>query len=137
MAHRPSIVLDSSAVLAYLGDEPADKTVTDLSSNSHEYDVHLMMSVVNVGEVWYITAREISESEADAAVESLRKMGIEFVEAGCSLARMAGAFKAKHRMSYADCFAAALAKSRKAELITGDREFRLVESDVRVRWLEV
>jgi hypothetical protein len=38
-------------VLAYLGDEPADKTVTDLSSNSHEYDVHLMMSVVNVGEV--------------------------------------------------------------------------------------
>jgi predicted nucleic acid-binding protein len=49
---------------------------------------------------------------------------------------MAGAFKAKHRMSYADCFAAALAKSRKAELVTGDREFRQVESDIRVKWLD-
>jgi PIN domain nuclease of toxin-antitoxin system len=51
MARRPGIVLDSSAVLAYLGNEPADKTVSDLSSNSHEYDVHLTMSVLNVGEV--------------------------------------------------------------------------------------
>jgi predicted nucleic acid-binding protein len=33
-------------------------------------------------------------------------------------------FKAKHRMSYNDCFAAALAKTRKAELVTGDLEFR-------------
>jgi predicted nucleic acid-binding protein len=39
-------------------------------------------------------------------------------------------------MSYADCFAAALAKTRKAELVTGDREFKQVENDVRVRWLE-
>ena len=39
-------------------------------------------------------------------------LGIELIEADWSLARMAGAFKARHRMSYADCFAAALAKDR-------------------------
>jgi predicted nucleic acid-binding protein len=38
-------------------------------------------------------------------------------------------------MSYADCFAAALAKSRKAELVTGDKEFKQVESEITVRWL--
>jgi predicted nucleic acid-binding protein len=136
MARRPpAIVLDSWAVLAYFGDEPAGKTVSDLISDSREHDVPLMMSVVNVGEVWYITAREISESDADAAVESLRKMGIEFVEADWPLARLAGAFKAKHRMSYADCFAAALAKTRKAELVTGDREFRQLADELRIRWL--
>jgi predicted nucleic acid-binding protein len=32
--------------------------------------------------------------------------------------------KAKHKISYADCFAAALAKIRKGEVITGDREFK-------------
>jgi len=38
-------------------------------------------------------------------------------------------------VSYADCFAAALAKDRKAELVTGDREFKQVEGEGSIRWL--
>ena len=37
-------------------------------------------------------------------------------------------------MSYADCFAAGLAKDRKSELVTGDKEFKQVESEVSIRW---
>ena len=36
---------------------------------------------------------------------------------------------------YADCFAAALAKLRNAELITGDPEFKEVEKEIKVSWL--
>jgi uncharacterized protein len=39
------------------------------------------------------------------------------------------------RLSYADAFAAALAKIRRAELITGDPEFRAVEGEVKIHWL--
>jgi predicted nucleic acid-binding protein len=38
-------------------------------------------------------------------------------------------------MSYADCFAAALAKLRKAELVTGDKEFRQIEGEIKVSWV--
>jgi predicted nucleic acid-binding protein len=38
-------------------------------------------------------------------------------------------------MSYADCFAAALAKLRKAELVTGDEEFKQVEGEIKIRWI--
>jgi predicted nucleic acid-binding protein len=39
-------------------------------------------------------------------------------------------------MSYADCFAAALAKITNAELVTGDREFKAVENDLKkIRWI--
>jgi predicted nucleic acid-binding protein len=38
-------------------------------------------------------------------------------------------------MSLADCFAAALAKQRKAELYTGDPEFRAVETDLKIIWI--
>ncbi len=38
-------------------------------------------------------------------------------------------------MSYADCFAAALAKHRKSDLVTGDKEFKQVEGEVSIRWL--
>jgi len=51
------------------------------------------------------------------------------------LARKAAEFKANKKMSYADCFAAALAKLRKAELVTGDPEFKQVEGDLKILWI--
>lgn len=136
MARRPkAIVLDSWAVLAYLEDEDAGPQVADIIASAHEHGIPLLMSVVNAGEVWYIIAREVSETEADKAIDELRSLGIEFVDADWRLARGAGTFKAKHRMSYADCFAAALAKEHKAELVTGDKEFKQVESEVKISWV--
>ena len=51
------------------------------------------------------------------------------------MAKRAADFKARHRLSYADCFAAALAQQRRVELVTGDREFRPLESEIRIHWL--
>ena len=136
MARKPkAFVLDSWAVLAYLQAETAGQKIANLIADTLEQGVPLLISVVNVGEVWYIFAREISEAEADKAVESLRHLGIEFVDVDWKLARQAAAYKANRKMSYADCFAAALAKEHKAELITGDKEFKQVESEVQIRWV--
>jgi ribonuclease VapC len=38
-------------------------------------------------------------------------------------------------MPYADCFAAALARMRRAELVTGDEDFKMVEKDVKILWI--
>jgi predicted nucleic acid-binding protein len=130
-----ALVLDSWAVLAYLEDEGSGRQVADMIANAHEHGIPLLMSVVNAGEVWYILAREVSETEAEKAIDGLRLLGIEFVDADWKLARIAGTFKAKNRMSYADCFAAALAKEHKAELATGDKEFKQVENEVKISWL--
>lgn len=43
--------------------------------------------------------------------------------------------KALKKLSLADCFAAALAKQKKAGLYMGDPDFRSVEKDVKVVWL--
>ena len=136
MARKPkALVLDSWAVLAYLGGEASSQEVADLLASAHENSVPMCMSLVNAGEVWYILAREISEARADNAVADLANLGIELVGADWPLTRSAANFKAHHRMSYADCFAAALAKDRKSELVTGDKEFKQVEGEITVRWL--
>jgi hypothetical protein len=38
-------------------------------------------------------------------------------------------------MSSADCFGAALAKQKKAEICTGGQEFRALEKELKVGWL--
>lgn len=130
-----AIVLDSWSVLAYLEDEPAGETVGDIIAHAHEHGISLMMSLVNVGEVWYIVARETSAKEADACIDELQQLGITFVEVDWTLARQAALLKSKHKMSFADCFAAALAKERGGEVVTGDLEFSQIENEVTVHWL--
>ena len=136
MSRKPkALVLDSWAALAYLGDEASAQEVADLITNAHENRIPMYMSIVNAGEVWYILAREMSEAQADSAITDLTGLGIELIDANWPLTRLAGTFKARHRMSYADCFAAALAKDRKSDLVTGDKEFKQVEGEVSIRWL--
>jgi predicted nucleic acid-binding protein len=136
MPKRPkAIVLDLWAVVAYLEDQPAAEKVADIIADAHEQEIPLLMTVVNAGEVWHIVAREASTADADASIKQLRDLGIEFVDADWELAKDAGYFKSRNKMSFADCFAAALAKQRKARLATGDREFRQVENEVNITWL--
>jgi predicted nucleic acid-binding protein len=137
MARKPrALVLDSWAMLAYLGDEAASHEVAELLAKAHEHRTPLMMTTVNAGEVWYILARETSESEANRALSDIRTLGIELVDADWELTKRAAAIKAKYRMSYADCFAAALAIEHRAELATGDPEFKQVEEFIAIRWLK-
>ena len=137
MARKPkSIVLDSWAVIAYLEGEPSAKRVADHIADAHEENIPLFMSVINAGEVWYIIAREASVSDADRSITELRHLGIGFVDADWPLAHEAGGFKSKYKMSYADCFAAALAKQKNALLLTGDFEFKQVEAQIAIDWLK-
>lgn len=136
MARRQkTIVLDSWAVLAYLEDEPAGEKIGDILADAHENGDFLLMSVVNAGEVWYIIAREATDAEADRSLTELAEIGIEVIDADWKLSRIAAGFKAKYRMSFADCFAAALAKERKGILITGDPEFKQIQDSIQIQFL--
>ncbi|HET7091098.1 MAG TPA: type II toxin-antitoxin system VapC family toxin [Anaerolineae bacterium] len=136
MPRKPKeIVFDSWSVLAYFEDEPAGEKVADIIADARENGIPTKMTVVNIGEVWYILARRMSPAEADSSIAELRQLGIEFVDADWKLANEAARFKSKNKMSFADCFAAALAKENKADLVTGDQEFKQVEGEVRMLWV--
>jgi predicted nucleic acid-binding protein len=128
-------VLDTWAVIAYLEDEPSGEQVEDLIATAHEEQIPIYMSVVNIGEVWYTVARQVSEEEAHSSVKILRDLRIQFEDADWTLAQEAARFKSRNRMSYADAFAAALAKIRKADLVTGDTEFKPLDGEIKISWL--
>ena len=41
----------------------------------------------------------------------------------------------QNKMSYADAFAAALAKVKKADLVTGDNEFKPLDGEIKISWI--
>ncbi len=128
-------VFDSWAILAFLQGEPAAAEVESLILKAEESGVGCWITAVNLGEVWYNVARRVSEAEADEKIQGILKHGFTIVDVDWDLARQAARYKARHKLSYADCFASALAKLRKAELVTGDPEFRQLDKELRIRWL--
>jgi len=128
-------VLDSYALMAFFEDEPGADFVRGLIHKAVESNTNLLMSIVNLGEVWYSIARTNSPELADQYIHEIKGMGIEIVDIDWALPRQAAAFKANGNISYADCFAAALAKSRKTELVTGDKEFKSLEDEIKISWL--
>ena len=128
-------VLDSWAVIAYLEDEPSGEQVEELIATAHEEQIPIYMSVVNVGEVWYTLAREVSEEEANAGVKMLSDLRIQFENVDWELTQEAARFKSQNKMSYADAFAAALTKMKKADLVTGDNEFKPLDGQIKILWV--
>jgi uncharacterized protein len=128
-------VLDSYAVLAFLFREKGHEKVLDLFEKAAQADQALLIAAPNWAEVRYIVERKVGLARWNEARNKLLGLPIEIVPADQVLAELAGELKVTKKMSLADCFTAALAKQKKAELYTGDLEFRTLEKDVKVVWL--
>jgi ribonuclease VapC len=131
-------VLDSWALIAFFEDEPAAEQVEKLLAQASAEKHKLLLSVVNWGEIYYNTMREVSKEAAEQQARAIATLPIDIVGVGddLALARQAAIYKATNKMSYADCFGAALAKIKNVEFVTGDPEFKEVEKEIRITWLK-
>jgi len=129
------IVLDSWAVLAYFQGEPAADKVQQILTDAHSVKTPLLMSAINAGEVWYAYFRRASEKIAEERISQLELMGVRFVIPDWPQTKQAARFKGKYAIAYAHCFAAALARSERGRVVTGDPEFRKLEDEVPVVWV--
>jgi predicted nucleic acid-binding protein len=133
-----TMVLDAHPLMVLFNDEPGAEEVEKILIKAESGNPKLLMSVVNWGEIYYSILRGASPEMADSKSHEIAGMQIELVPVDADdldLVRRAAVFKATKKMSYADCFAAALAKIKNAELVTGDREFKQLARDVKIHWL--
>ncbi len=95
------------------------------------------MTYINVGEVYYRIAKESGLTAADGALVWLEGLPFHFSAANRDLTMEAAKLKAQYALSYADCFAAALAQRVDAAVVTGDQEFAQLERAgiVEIEWL--
>jgi predicted nucleic acid-binding protein len=98
-------------------------------------NVPLQMTEVNYAEVKYSIVRKDGGNAWMEAEKILQGLPIDFHPATRSLADIAADFEVRYKISLADAFAAALAKERTTEIVTGDPEFRALEKEIKIHWL--
>ncbi len=129
-------VLDTWAALAFLqGEEPAASRVKQLVEAAEEGRIEVLVSIINLGEVYYCVGRVKGEREARETLSDFRRLSVMVVPATEEAVFTAARFKMHHAISYADAFAAAAAEGSGATLVTGDPELEQLEHHVQIERL--
>lgn len=128
-------VLDSYSLLAYAEQEKGADEVGNILKKTLEDKAELFLSLINWGEMYYIAFREGGKERAELYKNTFARYPITIVEANKETTLQAAEYKAFYRISYANAFAAALAKTKKAILVTGDKEFKVLDGEIKILWL--
>lgn len=128
-------MLDTWAVLAYLDGEPAAQQVRQVLRTARRKQAVVLLSLIAYGECLYVIEREQGCQHAQRAVGVIDQLAVHVMPVDRSLVFEAAHVKARYPISYADAFSVALAKRNHGRVMTGDPEFKAVESEVAVRWL--
>lgn len=128
-------VLDSYALLAYLQAESGGEITRDILKKASAGKTEIFLSVINLGEIYYIIARKKGEAIAKTTIEDISSLSLDLLNVEKHGVLAAAELKASSPISYADAFAAASALELSAVLVTGDPEFKVLESQVSILWL--
>ncbi len=130
--------LDTFALISYLHNEKGADKVQHLLNSAKMKETWLFMHIINLGELYYTVYRREGESEADFIYGRVKEFPIQFSDdISEDLLLSAAKLKGSYKMSYADSFAAALSIREELILVTGDPDFKPLETDKRVKvlWL--
>jgi ribonuclease VapC len=129
------ILFDAHAILKWTQKEQGYQKVRSLLIACREQSTLGYMNQINVGEVYYKTIRAVGLEEAKKFLENFFRLPLSIINPDSELIWKASEIKAEYSISYADCFAAATAVRYEASILTGDPEFKKIESFVAVEWL--
>jgi ribonuclease VapC len=132
-----TFLVDAWTVLAFLKKEaPADVQVVALLEQARKGTIRVLMSIINLGEVYYSVGRTRGEDFANGVLADCRLLPIEYLPADETIVFAAARWKMKYLLSYADAFAAAAAEKYSAILVTGDPELVALSEMLEIEKLE-
>ncbi|MBS1681362.1 MAG: type II toxin-antitoxin system VapC family toxin [Bacteroidetes bacterium] len=129
-------VLDSFALFVFFEQQKDWEKIERFLVQASEGRIELMMSLINYGELFYVTAQKEGTREAEKIIALVDQLPLKISQPDRPQTLLAATFKARGGISYVDCFAAALAYEFKAKLITGDSEFKKLKNEVDIEWIE-
>ena len=131
-------VLDSSAILRYLDDEPGAARISEIIKAHLAGHCAAMVSALHWGEVAGITCKVHGRQAMDLVLSRLAAFGLEIVPADGDRAVRASLVKLKRGIPYVDAFGVGLtADSADRVFVTADFDFKPASRDVTIEFLPV
>jgi ribonuclease VapC len=126
MPNAKVYVFDACALLRLAQDEPGAERVVQLMTEARVGHCQLLMHIINLGEVIYRVAKTYGDEVAQRKRAEITRLPLIIEPFDEPTFWDAVYLKSHYPMSYADCFAAALARRKKATLLTSDPEFAVL-----------
>ena len=128
-------VLGASALLVLMDNRPNARRVKRLIDESAGSNTTLLASVVNLGDVFYISWQRQGEQSARDTLDDISLLPIKILPVDSAQALKAAELRALHHVPYVDCLAAALASIHQATLVTTDHDFEKLGRHFPILWL--
>ena len=129
-------VMDSSAILRYLDDEPGADRVEDCINSHIALRDQIVVSAIQWGEIAAVLLKRHGPSATETALNDLRTFDFGLVPATPARAERAASIKVRMDLPYADAFAVELASESPGHvLITADFDFKSAERDITIEFL--
>ena len=122
---EPRYILDTSALVAYLAQEPGGEKVRGFRHGA-------ALPFIVLTELYYITWRKHGEPLADVTLQHVLGWRLPLLLPDERISLFAGSLKARHRLGVADSFVAAFTLTHRATLVTTDEDFRALTPSLHV-----
>lgn len=126
-------VLDAHAVLAFLENKPGADVVEDLLWKAVQAQQPVWLPVISWSEILCRVSKSTGEQAASEIRSRLEQLPIKLIEIDAPTALAAAGLCSAHSLPLTECFALALAKQRKATLVTTNAELADKQSGVKVQ----
>ena len=120
--------------MEWINKSRAGGLVDALFTDAEAGRVRLWMSAINVGEVYYFLRKHVDHALADFWREISPAAPVTIDVPTLEDIWQAAQIKGDHPVSYADAFAAALARKHRCPVVTGDPEFRSIRG-LSIDWI--
>lgn len=135
MADPPSFVLDTSAIIAVLRNEPERPLVVSVLETARASGARVQVPFLVLMELEYLLLREHAPADVDGYLGLVSNWPVSIVESSLEWRRAAAAVKAAGNISVVDAWVAALGLLTDAEVLHKDRQFEgvsgLNQKDIR------
>ena len=131
-------VLDSSALIAFLSNEPGSDIINGYIKKSENLEICLLLHTINCLEIYYKLLNKTNKKKSEEIIDSILRMPITIVEEfNIEILKIAGELKARYKISVADAVAVGLTYINKATLITSDHhELNIIKKNriIKIQW---
>ena len=121
-------LLDTSALIAYLGNESGGSVVD-------RYRFQAAIPFIVLSELYYVIWHKKGRAEADFIYGIVKSWKLPTLLPDERVILTAGRFKGAHRMGIADSYIGSFASTEQLILVTKDRDFKVVEKEIQIQWI--